>query len=279
MKLHDLAESLSRALPLLRCPRCGAPLRIEREQSLLCASGHCYDLSAKGYVNLAPSRDQSAEKYDAQLFASRSRVLEAGFYQPLLDALLSELAGAETILDAGCGEGYYARRIASAMPDACVVGLDLSRDAILAAARQSRRPTWLVADLTRLPLADASVDAIVDVLTPAGYSEFERVLKPDGLLLKAIPANDYLCEIRQAVADRLRSASFSNERVVEHLQANMDVLRRHSVSRTLPLTAEQSEDFLRMTPMTFGLPPETLADIRLERITVAMELLVCRRKP
>ena len=90
MKPAVLAARLSPLLSVLRCPRCYAPFRLT-EQSLVCEQGHCYDLSRRGYVNLAPSHDQSAEKYDAELFDSRRIVLEGGFYQPVLEAVASIL--------------------------------------------------------------------------------------------------------------------------------------------------------------------------------------------
>jgi len=40
------------------------------------------------------------------------------------------------------------------------------------------------------------VDARTDVLTPANYDEFRRVLSPDGMLVKVYPGQDYLREIR-----------------------------------------------------------------------------------
>ena len=275
MKIQTLTEQLHSFLPYLRCTQCNAPFAL-RDGSLICENGHCYDLSTKGYVNLAPARDQRGEKYDAALFDSRARILSAGFYQPIADALCHELAHARVIADVGCGEGYYTRTIASAFPQARVIGLDLSRDAIQAAARQGHAPAWLIADLTRLPLRDGMVDALVDVLTPADYREFARVLKPGGLLLKVIPANDYLLEIRQALGDHLHA--FSNERVIEHMEAHATILHRQTLRQTWDVTPEQAADFLQMTPMTFGISPDEQRAIAFERITIAMELLICRMK-
>ena len=291
MKLQTVAQSLTPALPLLRCPLCGEPLSLAQGQSLLCGNRHCYDLSAKGYVNLAPNRNQTLEKYDAALFESRRRVFAAGFYAPVAAALCQAIAtqlDASTlqagvveppvVLDAGCGEGYYARELANLPQSPVVVGVDLSRDALLAAARQPPLLPYLVADLTRLPLQDASVDALVDVLTPADYAEFARVLKPGGLLYKIVPAEDYLTEVRAAVTEHLRGEPFSNARVIEHLRDHADILSRTVVRQQFSVTPEQAQDFLRMTPMTFSLSDEQLAGVTFGTITVAMELLVCHMR-
>jgi len=182
------------------------------------------------------------------------------------------------VVDVGCGEGYYARTLARSEMTPTVVGVDLSRDALIAAARQATDVHWLVADLTRLPFSDAVADVLLDVLTPADYREFSRVLAPGGLFVKVVPADDYLMEIRRAVADQLQSGDFSNARVVEHLREHADVLERLPVRRTLPVTQQQAMDFLHMTPMTFGLTEAQLEGIVFSDITVAVELLVCRLK-
>lgn len=90
MKIEELSKRWEPELPLLRCPKCGADFTLERGQ-FRCRSGHCYDLSAKGYVNLAPSHDQKKEKYDASLFEARSRIFADGFYRPVLEAVCGML--------------------------------------------------------------------------------------------------------------------------------------------------------------------------------------------
>lgn len=281
MKPAVLAEQLRPLLPSLCCPRCRNPFSLT-EQSLICTEGHCFDLSRRGYVNLAPGHDQAGEKYDAALFESRSMVLEAGFYAPVADAVSRCLEqafpkGDFTLLDVGCGEGYYARRLAGGFPKAHVIGLDISRDAITSAARQSSCAAWLVADLKHLPIADGGADAVLDVLTPADYAEFRRVLAPEGLLIKVVPGDDYLREIRAAVSPFLRGGGdYSGQRVLEHLAQHAQILSRQEIRHTLPLTPALSCAFLRMTPMTFSVPEEALQSIVLSQITIHMQLLCCR---
>ena len=281
MKLETVALRTQPIVPLLRCPLCGGALTLEAGRSLLCPQRHCYDLSAKGYVNFAPGHDQRTEKYGAALFESRSRIFAGGFYAPVAQAVADAVAQAvpaanPVVADVGCGEGYYARELVRRLPQAVILGVDLSREAVLAAARQAPGLHWLVGDLTRLPFQDASVDVLVDVLTPADYREFQRVLKPGGVLVKVIPADGYLAQIRQAVAAQLRNATFSNARVVEHLEANARVIGRQTVCHTLPVTAAQAADFLRMTPLTFGLSDAQREQVHFATITVALEVLICR---
>ena len=281
MKPAQLARQLQPLLPSLCCPRCRRPFSLT-EQSLVCSNGHCFDLSRRGYVNLAPGHSQETEKYDAALFESRSAILEAGFYAPVVEAVSRALQvrfGSQpfSLADVGCGEGFYARSIARRFPLAQVLGLDISRDAITAAARQFPGAAWLVADLKHLPIADGGADVVLDALTPADYAEFARVLAPDGLLIKVAPGQDYLREIRDAVAPFLRSgAAYNDQRVIRHLEEHADILSLQDIRSTSPLTPDQARAFLRMTPMTFSVPAEALEAIALKQITLHMQVLCCR---
>lgn len=280
MKPAQLAARLTPLLPTLRCPRCHAAFSLNGA-SLVCENRHCYDLSRKGYVNLAPSHDQDAEKYGAELFDSRRMAFENGFYAPVAQAIAQMIPSDRNllVLDVGCGEGYYARLLADQFAQAEFLGLDISRDAITAAARIPSRVNWLVADLKHLPVADHSADVVLDVLTPADYEAFARVLKPDGLLIKAVPGADYLCEVRKAVSPWLKNgAAYDNTRVLDHLRANADVLEENEIRITTPLTPELSRAFLRMTPMTFSVPEEALNTLALSEITIHMHVLKCRMK-
>jgi len=279
MKPAVLAQRLAPFVSLMRCPRCQAAFELNGA-SLICENRHCYDLSRRGYVNLAPSHDQNAEKYDAELFDSRRLVFEHGFYQPVAQAIAQWLSDKPlTVLDAGCGEGYYARLLAQQFPQAQILGLDISRDAITAAARETGRANWLVADLKHLPVADASADVLLDVLTPADYAEFGRVLKPDGILIKVVPGSDYLCEVRKAVSPWLRSGdSYDNTRVIDHMKEHAEIIEENEVRITRPLSADESRAFLRMTPMTFSVPGDVLEGLSLSQITIHMHVFKCRMK-
>jgi len=280
LSLQSLMRQLTPALPTLACPRCAEPFSLTGA-SLKCANGHCYDLCAKGYVNLAPQHDQRREKYDADLFNCRSQVLEDGFYQPVLDAISAMLKANRgdqpfSLLDAGCGEGYYARQLAQSFPQASVLGVDLSRDGIKAAARKPGDVLWLIADLKRLPVASQQLDYVLDVFTPANYDEFRRVLAPGGEMIKVIPDTDYLCEIRSAYQQHLRQEQYSNQRVVDHLQRNARIIEQISIRKTYPLTPEQSRCFLAMTPMGFSVPQQVLENTVLSEITLHLQILRCQ---
>ncbi len=113
-----------------------------------------------------------------------------------------DVRGCKRILDAACGNGRYSRfLLRQADPDATLTAFDLSPRMLLRARRRlkSNRVSHAVADLTRLPYADNTFDAIVCgwVLehlpdpTP-GLSELSRVLCPGGKLLLLTTENTLL---------------------------------------------------------------------------------------
>src|SRR5690606_30193219 len=128
----------------LACPLDGAPL-VRQDSAWRCDAGHSFDIARQGYTNLLPVQNKrSLDPGDSKLMvAARSRFLNAGWYQPVAEAISSAVvaghAGAAELscLDAGCGEGYYLRQLAasSALP-LTLLGLDISKWAVLAAAKQ-----------------------------------------------------------------------------------------------------------------------------------------------
>ena len=255
---------------LLRCPVCGAAFS-RAAQSLICKNGHTFDPSRKGYVHFLPNAKPS--RYDAKLFEARRRILEAGFYDGVIRAIRRAIPPeAQVLLDAGCGDGTFTKALAQGV----TIGLDNSKDAITLAARGGNPVLWTVGDLTRLPVRDASVDAVLNLFSPAHYDEFRRVLKPDGRLLKLVPQSGYLKEIRALMGDRLRSGAYSNDAVVSHLMQRFTLSERVHVTESFELSEPQARDFLAMTPLTFGAEPDALDASQLTQITIDVELLIAQ---
>ncbi len=264
------AEKFFEKIELLRCPLCGAAFS-QYGGSLRCADRHTFDPSKKGYVHFAPNIGPS--HYGRALFEARRRILEAGFYDAVIDAIRSAMPkDAPVVLDAGCGDGSFTR----ALQGQTTVGVDLSADAVRLAARGGGPILWAIADVTRLPIRDESVDVILNLFSPAHYAEFARVLKKNGLLLKLVPQEKYLCEIRALAGDRLRHGAYSNEAVVSHLTERFRLCDRIRITQSFELSEAQARDFLAMTPLTFGVDTDALDASALSRITIDVELLTAR---
>lgn len=262
-----------------RCPLCHKGLE-PRSGSLVCPSGHTFDLSKKGSVNFVPS--QKPLKYTKELFDARGRIFAGGFYLPLVKTIEQILnkysAGVESkssglrITDAGCGQGYYAKHFAQD-PARIVTGFDLSADAISLASAGAHQTLFMVADVTNIPLQDHSQDIILDILTQANYHEFQRILKSDGLVIKVMPAEHYLMEIRELLSGQLRQDSYSDQPVIDHFFANHINPALTQIEYTLPLDRTFAQDFLLMTPLSLHIDRSLIDLGNLTEITIALNIL------
>ena len=259
------------------CPICQDNLTLV-ENSLKCNNRHSFDLAKFGYVNLAPQIKQSAN-YDKENFQNRQQILEAGFYQAILEAisdLLASSKNAKTILDIGCGEGFYSRKLQKRHPDKTFYAFDISKDSVQIAAKSEPNwaVNWFVGDLARLPIKDASMDILLDIFSPANYGEFRRVLSKDGILIKVIPTKNHLKEIRQKVQDQLTNKDYSNQDIKNHFQEHFTILSSQTASLTKTITADQLQALLSMTPLLFHVDQTKIDWSQLTEITIEAEILV-----
>ena len=259
------------------CPICQENLTLV-EYSLKCCNRHSFDLAKFGYVNLALQIKQSAN-YDKENFQNRQQILEAGFYQAILETISDLLAtnlSAKTVLDIGCGEGFYSRKLQEAHSDKTFYAFDISKDSVQIAAKSEPNwaVNWFVGDLARLPIKDASMDMLLDIFSPANYGEFQRVLSKDGILIKVIPTENHLKEIRQMVQDQLTKKDYSNQNIKEHFQEHFSIQASQITSLTKPITAEQRQALLSMTPLLFHVDQTKIDWSQLTEITIEAEILV-----
>lgn len=238
-KLYQAAEELE----CLQCPTCGEPLYRARDD-FACKRGHRVNVNRKGCLNFLSAPVDSC--YDAALFQARRRVFAAGCYQPVADALADMLPPSpQRLLDAGCGDGWYLNTLLTSHADWQGAGVDISRDAIFQATDQPCTALWCVGDLRRLPFRDGAFTAVLDVLTPANYEEFRRVLTPDGLLLKVFPASGYLRELRAAQS----MEPYAEGQVEAYLREKAKVVEERRVTVVQQVSPELWRDFVWMTPL------------------------------
>lgn len=124
----------------------------------------------------------------------------------------------QVVVDVGCGTGHGTALLQARWPKAQVIGVDLAPGMLREARGRlgvrrglldfSRRPTFVQADASALPLREGSVDVLFSNLClqwvedlPAVFAGFRRVLKPDGLLLVSTFGQQTLMELREAFAE------------------------------------------------------------------------------
>ena len=190
----------------LCCPVCRELLNRE-EKRYRCPQGHSYDIAKQGYVNLLQSQRSSNRNHgdDREMIVARQQFLEQGYYAPLRDLLTEKVyfytAKNGVIVDAGCGEGWYAEGVAAQLKDATVMGFDISKEALKWAAKRKGFAHLAVASCYAMPLRANSVDALLNLFSPLAAEEYARVLKTGGHLFRVVPGERHLWELKAAVYD------------------------------------------------------------------------------
>ena len=198
-------------MSLFRCPLCAAPLTREAG-ACRCPAGHSFDLAKEGYVHLLPpnQKHSALPGDDRDMVLARRDFLSKGYYQPLLNTLCSRILAlsgeSPALLDAGCGEGWYTAGVCQALRSAGrrprAAGTDISKFALRTAARREKGAEFAVASSYRLPLAEESVDILLNCFSPLALEEFRRVLRPGGYFLYVVPGAEHLWEMKQILYEK-----------------------------------------------------------------------------
>ncbi|MGQ0618834.1 MAG: putative RNA methyltransferase [Panacagrimonas sp.] len=262
------------------CPACRLPLdRLTRVWT--CARGHSFDVAREGYVNLllAQHRNSREPGDKPDMVRARREFLHAGHYAPLREAVLDLLGplGLGTLVDIGCGEGYYTSAFPSIAAE--VIGLDISRAAVqLAAKRFSGSITWLVGSGAVLPVADASVDLVSSLFCPLHVREMQRVLKPGAHVLLVTPAADHLWSLREGLFKEVRA--HEPDKFLAGFETDFELCGRQRLRVPLSLTQSGLKQLLLMTPYGWKARPERRAALELHESFVtqaAFDLMLFRR--
>lgn len=207
LDIHPSANSRPSPYDNLCCPLDELPLT-RSDNTMRCANGHSFDFARQGYLHLLPVQHKHSRNPgdSAEMVAARRQLLHSGAYQPLSDRVIqladNLLAGrpAPTVIDAGCGEGYYLSRLQPTLQSgARLLGVDISKSAIAAAARGNKSCGWLVASNAHLPVVPDSQNLLICLFGFPDYRQFLRCLKPGGFLLMADPGPDHLIELRRMI--------------------------------------------------------------------------------
>ena len=183
----------------LICPVCSAPLT-KKDNSLKCENRHSFDFASSGYINLLkPGKKNNARAGDSrEMIKARTDFFRCGAYEKIAKETcnLVDLFPSRSIVDAGCGEGYYTQYIAAA-PSRLVFGVDMSKFGCEHGAKAAKKKGlenlfYCVGSIFELPFASESVDLIVNMFAPVADREFFRVLKKGGHFIVASAGIDHL---------------------------------------------------------------------------------------
>jgi 23S rRNA (guanine745-N1)-methyltransferase len=255
-KIELAADFLHKHAAIFRCPLCHEAMSAV-ESNLQCVNHHRFDLSKKGTLYFLKHAVKSG--YDQAMLAPRGRMIESGQYGPVLDAIQKFIHITGVTIDVGCGEGSFLHELNTRGVEGTTIGFDISKDGVYLASNQpmTNEAFWCVADLTNLPFADGSADTILNIFSPSHYREFHRVLKTGGSLVKIIPEENYLRELRKAFyPNELEKQQYSNQLVLEKFKEEMTLVHNERISYTFEVPEKRCLDLLEMSPLEWGVSQE-----------------------
>lgn len=276
----------------LACPLDGKPLSWS-DSVWRCSDGHSFDIAKQGYVNLLPvQQKRSHDPGDSKaMVAARQRFLGAGHYQAIAEAVSNAvLSHAEvqavgnppfSCLDAGCGEGYYLRQLADAATNTqalSLMGLDISKWAVLAAAKQDNKQaplsSWVVGSNAHLPVQTETLDCVLCMFGFPVLSEFACVLRTGGVLLQVEAGPNHLRELREVIYPTLKPERSTETEVLEGFTHHSS----ERVSYSLALNGSDAiADLLAMTPHLYRASAEgraRAAALEMLSVTVDVRLVI-----
>jgi 23S rRNA (guanine745-N1)-methyltransferase len=279
-------EAFVSKFSILACPVCQHTLQ-RYDKEFRCDNNHSFDISGEGYVNLLlPQRRRSKDPgYSADMIRGRERFFSHGYYQRLADEIaqlaVSYLPGQGqrgVVLDAGCGEGYYLRRIHARLnyvenDDLIRCGLDISKHAIRRAARHDPQGLYAVAPIHQMPVLPGGVDVLLSHFSPVSPEDFDRVVRPGGTVLISAPGEDHLFGLKKF----LYTDPVKHEAPLQPLPwQGFELIAEQRIRYEMQVSGEgHVADLLLMTPYFWSVGPDVQAYLAsLDGLTTDVDVVI-----
>jgi len=237
------------------CPICQASLKQHQpSKGYYCKNKHHFDIAKEGYLNLLPAQHKKSKNPgdSRAMMRSRRHFLEAGFYLPMAKAIATLIDQYRTensimhILDMGCGEGYYSRQIEAHCHQRDILdchGIDIAKNAILAAAKKQPNAHFVVASSKRMPYADNYFDLLLRVYAPSNNTEIKRLLKTNGHLLLVTPGPRHLWQLKEFIYKEVKEHNIEIS-----LPKGFEQIKSQRIHYKIQPDQEQRMALLQMTP-------------------------------
>lgn len=287
------ANDIKKTESIFSCPICRSQMRVCDTSSFVCTNRHTFNIAKQGYVNFLDHPIKT--NYGKDVFEGRRAIItQSGLFAPLYHSIADVIACQKAhsmnnrtlaMLDTGCGEGSHLskiyKHISSFNGDSVTgVGIDISKEGILAASKKYEELIWSVADLANTPFNDRQFDVLLNILSPANYKEFKRLLTDDGIVIKVVPRRDYLKEVRQFFFDNKEKQTYSNADIIARFTHNFHHVKYLNLRYTQILAKTEIQALVQMTPLTWDQSKKKIHQF-LEKefidLTVDLDLLIGRK--
>jgi 23S rRNA (guanine745-N1)-methyltransferase len=282
------AKYVSNFENIFACPICRSSMQVIDFKSLICLNHHTFDFARQGYLNLMTHSVNT--KYSKALFEARRKLITKGEFFTLLSHAIAKFITEHlvktketiSILDTGCGEGSHLSNICEIIrsnffKNVLGVGIDISKEGIMVASKNYSDKIWAVADLANTPFKFKQFDVILNILSPLNYAEFDRLLKPNGIVIKIVPQNSYLKELREHLFQKNEKQFYSNAETMERFKKSFQFIECSRLTYTMNLNKSSIEWLVQMTPLTWSTTEEQIKSFLIKnsaQITVDLDILI-----
>lgn len=255
---------------ILRCPICQHEL-FKNDSRYICIKNHSFDIASSGYASLLIGNKKHTGD-DKLMSKSRRDFFNHDYYQTLKNKLVEIIAGYDikTLVDAGCGEGYYTNYIKDKL-NIDIYAFDMSKYAINYASKRSNGVHYFVSSIFDMPLVDKSVDMILSIFAPIAHEEFKRVLKDNGYFIKISPLERHLWELKVALYDKPYENVLKKEK-------NVDFIKIDEIRVKDKIIIDNNEDIralFTMTPYYYRSSKSTFEKLnKLDKLDISLEFRV-----
>ncbi|MCF2625329.1 methyltransferase domain-containing protein [Fusobacterium perfoetens] len=251
---------------MIICPICKEKL-IKEGRTYRCSKNHSFDLSKSGHVNLLLDNQKHSKMPgdDKDMVLSRKHFLEKNYYKGISDKLneiilrnIPENSDKKiNILDIGCGEGYYTGNLKNFLDknniQSEIIGIDISKEAVISASKSHKGINWIVASATNIPVCDESLDFIICMFAKIIPEEKMRTLKKGGKLIIVSTGENHLLQMKEVVYENVRKDFYSP---IEDLKIFKYLETINCTYKTFIRENESIKNLFNMTPYRWRSPRE-----------------------
>ena len=264
---------LSHVVDVLADPIDGSALTlVDDNRRLVSESGHSFDIARQGYVPLAGGAGIRYVGDDSSMIHARETFLSGGHFAPFVEAVSNSVHlaldeanvpddASPVICEVGAGTGYYLAHALDDIENSRGIGIDVSVPAAKMLSKCHPRVGAVVADAwSRLPLRDASIDAITVVFAPRNASEFARVLKPGGQVIVLTADAGHLEELREPLGI-IGVEKGKVQRMIDQAAGNLvPVSDPEPIEFTMHLDQDSIASQIGMSPSARHIHPDVLGE-------------------
>lgn len=264
---------LSHVVDVLADPMDGSALTlVDDNRRLVSESGHSFDIARQGYVTLAGGAGIRYVGDDSSMIHARETFLSGGHFAPFVEAVSNSVHlaldevnvpddASPVICEVGAGTGYYLAHALDDIENSRGIGIDVSVPAAKMLSKCHPRVGAVVADAwSRLPLRDASIDAITVVFAPRNASEFARVLKPGGQVIVLTADAGHLEELREPLGI-IGVEKDKVQRMIDQAADNLvPVSDPEPIEFTMHLDQDSIASQIGMSPSARHIHPDVLGE-------------------